>query len=170
MQWSGIQERLFMARGRYRYLVLVVLAVVLATVFYPSETKRIKKVLKAIRESVLHEDIGQVMEYIAYNYRDEYGGSYLVLKKRAEMIFHRFNDFEITADIMNITVDGEQAEAHLKVNIIATEDGRRGYVIGNAEEAGDIRVFLEKSPYKWKVINIDHAVDSDMLHGSKNIN
>lgn len=145
-----------MAGGRYRYLILIALAAVLVAVFYPSEKKRINKVLKACRESVLHEDVGQLMEQISYNYRDDYGSSYLVLKKRAEMIFSRLSDFDITADVMNITVDSEQAEAHLKVNIIATEDGRRGYYIGDAVEASDIRVLLEKSPYEWKVISIDH--------------
>ncbi|MBI5663951.1 MAG: hypothetical protein HZC49_02500 [Nitrospirae bacterium] len=143
-----------MARGRYRYLVLIVLAAVLVAVFYPSDKKRINKVLKACSESVLNEDIGQLMEHISYNYRDDYGGSYLALKKRAEMVFSRFNDFEITADVMRISVDGERAEAQLKVSIIATEDGRRGYFIGDAEKARDVRVLLEKSSYGWEIINI----------------
>jgi len=148
-----------MARGRFRYLILMVLAAVLVAVFYPSDKKRINKVLNSCRESVLNKDIGQLMEHISYNYRDDYGGSYLVLKKRAEMIFSRFNEFEVAADVMKITVDREQAEAHLKVSIIATEDGRRGYYIGDAEKARDVRVFLEKSPYEWKVINIDRSAE-----------
>jgi len=158
-----------MAGRRYRYLVLIVLAAVLAVVFYPSEKKRINKVLSACMEAVSNEDAGQLMEHISYNYSDGHGGSYLVLKKRAELVFKRFDDFDIAADVMNVTVQEEQAEAHLKVSIIATEGGNRGYFIGDAEKAADIRVFLEKSPYEWKVIKITRPDDDNVRSGIRNI-
>ncbi|MEW6600076.1 MAG: hypothetical protein AB1499_03820 [Nitrospirota bacterium] len=148
-----------MALGRYRYLVICVIIAVLAAVFYPSEKKRISKVLKACVESVTDEDISRLMEHISYNYRDDHGGSYLILKKRAETVFRRFDDFAITADVMNITVDREKAEADLRVSIIATEAGMRGYFIGDAEKAAEIMVHLEKSPYEWKIMKVDYIND-----------
>ena len=148
-----------MDRNRLLLLMVILIAASLVVIYYPSEKKRVKKVIHRCIESVLHEDVDHLMEPVSFNYRDDFGGSYAGLRKRAELIFNRFDDFDMTADIMNVTVEGKQAEAVLKVSIIASEGNERGYLVGDAGGNEDIKVFFEKSPYEWKVIKIERGMN-----------
>ena len=62
-------------------LVLVVAAVIIAIVLFPSEKKRIKKVIRTCEQAVINENSEALMSLISFNYLDDYGGSYLTLKK-----------------------------------------------------------------------------------------
>ncbi len=134
---------------------VISLAVTLFIVSYPSDRKRIKKIIHGCRDSLINEDIDRLMEHISFNFRGPHGGSYLQLKKRAELIFKQFDDFDITSDIMNIIIEGKQAEADLKTSVIASEGIDRTYIIGDAGSNEDVNVLLEKSPYEWKVIGLE---------------
>lgn len=149
-----------MERRNYIYFAVVVISIVLVYILYPTDKKRIKKVIENGRQAVLAEDIDLMMDVISFNYRDSYGGTYLLLKKRAESAFHRYNDFEVTADAMRVSVDGNQAEASVKMSVIASVGSNRGYLIGDAEGARDVRIILDKSRYAWKVIQVEDIVDS----------
>lgn len=144
-------------KGRI-FLAVLFIVLVLIYVFYPTDKKRIKNVIENSTEAITEEDMDGLMEHISFNYRDDYGGGYLVLKKRMEKGFARFDDIDITADIMRVSVEGEKAEAELKLNVIASEGTDRGYVIGEAGSHEDIRIYLEKSPYEWKIIKIEGVV------------
>ncbi len=144
-----------MSRNRYLIFTVISLTVMLVFAFYPSDRKRIKKIIRDCVDSVVNENADQLMEHISFNFKGPHGGSYLQLKKRVERIFERFDDFDITSDIMNISIEGKQAEADLKASVIASEGIDRTYFIGDAGSNEDIKVFLEKSPYEWKVIGFE---------------
>jgi hypothetical protein len=104
----------------------------------------------------LDKDISGLMENISFNYSDDYGGSYLLLKKRLEKLLNRFSDFEITADVMGMEIDENRAEADLKVSVIASKGEERGYLIGDAGGVQDMKVSFEKSPaLQWKIIKVE---------------
>ncbi len=144
---------------RYGYIFIPIFVIVLAIVLLPSEKKRIKKIIHNCREAVIMEDIAGLMEYISFNYHDEYGGTYLQMKKRAELAFRRFDDFDISVGIMNIAIDEKEATTYLKVSIIASDGNNRGYLVGDAEGPQDIEVYLDKSVYEWKVVKIKGVID-----------
>ena len=144
-----------MSRTRFFICAVILLAFVLGLVFYPSDRKRIRKIIHGCRVSIVTEDIDRLMEHISFNFRGPYGGSYLQLKKRAELVFDRFDDFDITADVMNINVEEKEAVADIKTSVIASEGNNRTYIIGDAGSHEDVKVHLEKSPYGWKVIRFE---------------
>lgn len=138
------------------YTCFFLLAIIAAAVIlFPTEKKRIKKVIDSGRESVIKEDIEGLMETVSFNYSDDHGGSYLQFKKRAELLFKSYDDFDITMDIKRITVDGDRASAGLDVSIIVSEGDERGYLIGDAGAHREISLFFERSTYGWKVEKIE---------------
>ena len=150
-----------MGRKSHIFSALLIVAIVLLYAFYPTDKKRIKMVIEDSTEAIMQEDLDKLMEHISFNYRDQYGGSYLLFKKRMEKVFTRFDDFDITADIMKVSLEEGGAEAELKMSIIASERAKRGYLIGDAVGAEDVRVVMEKSPYEWKVTKVERIADNN---------
>jgi len=135
--------------------VIAVAAVVAAVVFFPTEQKRVRRVIKDAAEAVMREDVDGLMDHISFNYRDAHGSSYLLFRKKAEAAFRRFDSLDISTDIVDVFIKGNRAEVYLKVSIIASEGTDRGYILGDAGKARDVKVDLEKSPYEWKIINAE---------------
>ncbi len=128
---------------------------IIIVVFYPTEKSRIKKVINKSARAIRKEDVKGLMENISYNYTDDYGNNYLLLKKRMQMIFKRFDDIEIEKEFNEILVDGKNAEVMIIARVIATDDTERGYIIGDAIDPETIKVYLEKIPYIWRIRKVD---------------
>ncbi|UCD35050.1 MAG: hypothetical protein JSU90_12290 [Nitrospiraceae bacterium] len=150
-----------MSRTRLLVILILILSAFLAAALYPSEKKRIRKVISGCREALAREDLEGIMEHLSFSFSSEYGGGYLQTKKRAELMFRRFDGFEVTADVMNIIIDRDRAEADLKVLVTARQGSEPVHLAGDAMGPDDIRLFLEKSPYDWKIIGIERTGQAD---------
>jgi hypothetical protein len=148
-----------MRQRRYFFPLVLFLCAVVILMFYPTDKKRIKKIINSSEKAIIHEDLDELMKHISYNYKDDYGGSYLNLKKRMQIVFKNLDEIDITKDIVKISVEGAHAEAELNVRVIASQGDNRGYIIGDAVEAQTIKIYFEKSPYKWKVTKVDGVFD-----------
>lgn len=140
-------------------LFLIVAAAVF--VLYPTDEKRIRRVISGSEKAILRKDLDGLFEYISYNYKDDYGNSYLILKKRMQIVFNRLNDIEIEKNLIKITVQEKNAEADLNVKVIASEAESREYIIGDAVTGQGIKVYFEKSPYKWKIVKVAGLLGKD---------
>lgn len=144
-----------MIRKRHISLpALLFLCVVVIYIFYPTDEKRIRRVINNSEEAIVSEDINKLMEFISYNYRDDYGNGYLQIKKTMQAAFKRLNDIEVERDIIKISVNESFAETELSVRVIASENKDRGYIIGDAGNPATIKVFFEKSPHKWLITKV----------------
>ncbi len=137
-----------------RIIVIIVIAA-LVFIFFPSEKKRISTVIEKGSEAIIHEDVDSFIDIVALSYNDDYGGSYLYMKKRVERLFGRFDDFEIAIDNMGATIEDKTASVDLRVSMIASEGDKRAYLIGDAGGHQAIRVFFVKAPYNWKLERIE---------------
>lgn len=136
-------------------LALVVAAVIVAIIIFPSDKKRIQKTITASEQAFIKEDLKSVMDHVSFNYTDDYGGSYLTLKQRIERLFSTYDDFEVYSDIVAITVSGDEALADLRVSIIASVGNERGYLFGDAGSHREIRVYLAKENFGWMIVRLD---------------
>ena len=136
-------------------LALVVAAVIIAIVLFPSEKKRIKKVIRTCEQAVINENSKALMSLISFNYSDNHGGSYLTLKNRSKRLYKTYDDFEFIVEIVEITVNEGEAVADLKVSLIASAGNERGYLLGDAEGHQEIKVYFEKEKLGWRIIRLD---------------
>ena len=136
-------------------LAALILCAAAVYIFYPTDEKRIIRVINNSEDAVAEKNIDKLMEYVSYNYRDDYGSSYIQIKKILQTVLSRLNDIKIERTITKISVRENFAEAELDVRVIASEGKNRGYIIGDAGQAAAIKIFFEKSSYKWLITEIE---------------
>lgn len=156
-----MQRRANSFKKTYLYLLLFLIVSAAVFVLYPTDEKRIKRVIAGSEDALIKKDFDGLFEYISYNYKDDYGSSYLILKKRMQIVFKRLNDIEIEKNLLKITVQDKTAEAELNVKVIATEGATREYIIGDSVTWQGIKVYFEKSPYKWKIVKVAGLFGND---------
>ncbi|MEK7238143.1 MAG: hypothetical protein AAB012_01460 [Nitrospirota bacterium] len=143
------------------FLTLSVLCLISIYVLYPTDERRIIRIINNSEDAVAEKNIDKLMEYVSYNYRDDYGSSYIQIKKILQTVLSRLNDIKIERTITKISVRENFAEAELDVRVIASEGEHRGYIIGDAGQAAAIKIFFEKSSYKWLIIKVEGVVEKN---------
>lgn len=135
-------------------IILLSLVIVLPVILYflwPSDESRIKKLFKEGSKAIEKKDIDASMSKISYNYTDEYGLTYLLIKESMKSVFQRMNDIKIEYENLNIKVDDEKATVDMDVRIIATIGNDTGYILGDLPKPAHLRFTLEKERTKWLV-------------------
>lgn len=137
-------------------LVLILMALPIAVYFlWPSDTSRIKKLVKEGAEAVEKEDIEGVMSKISRAYRDDFGLNYMMIKHLLGRQFEAVSDMEVEYESLKIKVDGRNAVAEMDVLVLATIDGETGYILGDLRESAHARFYLGKEGAKWLVLKTE---------------
>jgi hypothetical protein len=134
---------------------LIAVAVVIFFLFYPSDESRIKKLISEGSRAIEKEDIDAVMSKVSYNYRDEYGFTYLYIRESMKSVFQRLENIKVEYENLKIVVRDKTAEADMDVRIIATIGNETGYVLGDMPNPVYLRFTLEKERTKWLVTKTD---------------
>lgn len=133
-------------------LLAVGIAVFLIWILFPSDETRIKTLITESVAALEREDIDGVMGHIAFGYQDEYGMSYVLLKKNLERQFQLYSDIQVDYEDLMVEVREEGATASMSVLVLATFNGQRGYIIGDLKEAARLVLELVKNPAKkWLI-------------------
>ncbi|MEK6693040.1 MAG: hypothetical protein AABY44_06405 [Nitrospirota bacterium] len=144
---------------RIRYILLggflLALSFFLIKFVFVSEEKRIARVIEAGEKSLEAKDLEGCMKRLSYNYSDEYGLSYLQIKKFLEKFFQEFQEIEIEKEILKIEVKDDEAQASMNIRVIVTIQNQRGYLIGSSESLANIKIDLEKVRTKWLVKRVE---------------
>lgn len=143
--------------------VLAFLCVGIAVyIFYPTDENRIRKIIISSEEAVISENIDGFMKAVSFNYSDDYGNNYLLLKKRMQSAFKSLDNIKIESSIDRISVMDDNAEAELSFRVSvspgvesATGGEEREYIIGDAGKPQTVVVYFSKSPYAWLIIKVD---------------
>ena len=141
-------------------MTLSVLCLISIYILYPTDEKRIINVINKSEDAVADKNIDKLMEYVSYNYRDDYGSSYIQIKKILQTVLSRLNDIKIERNITKISVRENFAGAELDVRVIASEGEHRGYIIGDAGQAVAIKIFFEKSSYNWLITKVEGVFET----------
>ena len=133
---------------------LIFLIIILPVVVYllvPSDASRIKKLFKEGAKAVEREDIDAVMSKVSFNYRDEYGFTYLYVKESMKSVFRQWGDINIEYENLKIDIKGKTAVAYMDVRVTASIGDNAGYVLGDLTEPVHLQFTLEKERTKWLV-------------------
>ncbi len=146
-----------MRRYRLRLILLLFLILVPAIVYllWPSDEGRIKRLFKEGAEAVESRDIDAVMSKVSYNYRDDYGMTYLYIKEMLKRQFGMLSDIEVEYEDLRIEVSKDRASAELSVRVIATVGNERGYIIGDIKTPLRLRFTLDKERTRWLIVKTE---------------
>ncbi len=136
-------------------MTFLVLCLISIYVLYPTDERRIIRVVNKSEDAIVSEDIDKLMENVAYNYKDDHGNGYFQIKEILKIAFKRLNDLEVEKNITKISVKENSAEVEMSVRVIASEGEDKGYVVGDAGQAATIKVFFEKTSYKWLITKVE---------------
>ena len=140
-----------MGRKTAGVLLLIAVAVALFVWLFPSDQSRIRKLFKEGAAAIEKEDIDAVMSKVSYNYRDEYGLTYLYIKESLKSVFQRLKDIKVEYENLKIVVHDKTAEADMDVRIVATIGNETGYIFGDMPNPVHLRFALEKERIKWHI-------------------
>lgn len=140
-----------MSKKSIALLLIIILILIITYLLWPSDERRIKKLFKEGSEAVEKEDLDGVMSKVSFNYRDEYGLTYLYVKKYMNSIFQQMSDIQIEYENLKIKVNDASAIAEMDVRVVATIGNETSYIIGDAARPVHLRFTLEKERVKWLV-------------------
>lgn len=145
-----------------KYVILIIIAVVLAYLFFPSgdDTREIEAVFIKAMEAGEKKDLDGVMEPFSINYRDEYGATYPVVKNVLKNFFDKFDDFKGNFSVLTVSInetEGEkQAVANLDVYVLGMKFGIPTSILGDADSPQNLTITLKKSGLgAWKTIKVE---------------
>lgn len=135
--------------------ILLIFLVILVPIFlyflFPSDMSRIKKLFREGAVAIEKEDIETVMSKVSFNYRDDYGFTYLYLKESMKKVFQQLSDIKIEYENLKIAVGENTASAELDVRVIATMGSDTGYILGDMPNPARLKFTLEKERTKWLI-------------------
>jgi hypothetical protein len=154
-------------RRNYPILAAVFFICVVAVYFFfPTDENRIRKTINTGERAVESEDIDGLMKRVSYNYQDDYGNNYLLLRKRLTDTFRRLHNITVEKQFSRIAIQEERAEVELSVRVLASHNSAsvrdetdRGYIVGDSLRGNTVHVFLEKSMQKWLITGVDGVFD-----------
>lgn len=133
--------------------MLLFLSPVVIYFLMPTDEARVQKVIRKTVSAIEAEKIEDSLLYISYSYQDEYGLSFVLIKKLLEREFIRYSDMDIKYDNLVIRIDKDKAQADMDVRMIATLAGERAYFIGDNKEPAHITLYLKKEGLsRWLIV------------------
>lgn len=156
--------------SRKHVIGILFLAVVSAALilFWPSDERRIKKLLKEGASAVESKDLDGVMSKISYNYRDDYGMTYFYLKEALKREFEKLSDIQVEYGNLRIkifrkgslsktseTLASDRAIAEADVRVLATVGTETGYILGDPKSPLNLRFTLDKEQMRWRVVKLE---------------
>lgn len=129
----------------------------------PSDESRIRKLLREGAEAVESGDLEGIMAKVSFNYRDDYGMTYLYLKEGLKRELGRLSDVTVEYGNTEIKVFergdspgiSKSATAELDLRVIATSGNETGYILGDIRTPLRLRIFLDKEGTKWLIVRTE---------------
>ncbi len=140
--------------------LLLSLGLLALYLLWPTDESRIRKLFKEGAHGVESRDLDGVMAKISFNYRDEYGMTYLYLRETLKREFQRLSDINVEYSAPRIQVREDTATADLDVRVIITSGNEAGYLIGDARAPLRLRFTLEKERAKWQIVKTEGLRES----------
>ena len=140
-----------MSRRTVILIFLLIVVPVMVYFFIPTDRTRIQKLINKGAAAIEKEDEASVMACVSFNYRDDYGMTYLYLKESFKRLFQRRDGISVDYEVLDIELDDNIAVAKLRVRVLSSSGSGKHYIVGSVAEPLDIILILEKEKLKWQV-------------------
>ncbi|MDP3260284.1 MAG: hypothetical protein Q8M34_06840 [Thermodesulfovibrionales bacterium] len=132
-------------------IFILILSPIIIYFVWPSDESRIKKLIKEGAAAVEKEEIDNVMSKVSFNYQDDRGMTYILIKKILTEQFKSLSGIKIEYENLKIEVKEKLANAEFDLRVIATIGNDTGYIIGDLKNPAHVRLALEKERVSWLV-------------------
>jgi hypothetical protein len=140
-----------MSKKSIALLFILIAVPLIIYLIWPSDESRIKKLFREGARAIEKEDLDGAMSKVSYNYRDEYGLTYLYMKELMKSAFQRMKDIKVEYENLKIDISDRTATADMDVRIIATIGNNTGYIMGDLPNPAHLKFTLEKQRTTWLV-------------------
>jgi hypothetical protein len=121
-----------------------------------SDEARIKRGVKDGVRAIEDKDLGKCMSYVSLHYKDEYGLTYLGVKRLLSRIFQEFEAFEIDLGNLQIILhDKGTAFATFDLKVRVIYGGQKAYLLGSVDVANRIKMSFAKEGGRWRVTQVE---------------
>lgn len=141
--------------------VFLIIAVVAVLIFFYSrsgdDTSEIAHVLDQMVEAGKQGMQGDLIEHVSIEYRDDYGGSYLVVKNVVENLFDKYKKFDTKYKNLSVSIDNPEngdktAVANLDIHIVGYTSDVPIDLLGTEDSYQNITLYFKKTKILgWKV-------------------
>ena len=132
-------------------IFILILSPIIIYFLWPSDESRIKKLIKEGVAAVEKEEVDNVMSKVSFNYQDDRGMTYILIKKILTEQFKPLSGIKIEYENLKIEVKEKLATAEFDLRVIAAIGSQTGYIIGDLKTPARIKLFLEKERDSWLV-------------------
>jgi hypothetical protein len=136
-------------------LLLLSVSILAAYVLLPSDESRIRKLFREGARAAESMDFEGVMAKVSFNYRDDYGMTYLSLKEMLKREFQGFSDISIEYGDLKVQVREDLATVEMDLRVMATAGGETGYIAGDIRTPLCLRFILGKERAKWQIVRTE---------------
>ncbi len=137
-------------------ILLLIVAPVAVYLLWPTDEARIRKLVRHEAQALEAEDIQAVMKGISFNYSDEKGLSYLLIKRLLQREFEHLNNIRVSySDLLIEVRDDDTATAVMDLHVTSGDTGggteaAPRYLLGDAETPVVLNLSLRKEGAgKW---------------------
>ena len=132
-------------------LFLLILAPIIIYFLWPTDESRIKKLVKEGAAAIEKKEIDNVMAKVSFNYQDEHGLTYALLKRVLEEQFKVMSDIKVEYENLKVEVKENSATAGVDVRVVATIGNQTGIIVGDPQTPAHLKFTLAKERVKWLV-------------------
>jgi len=156
------------------FVIVLVLALLIYLVFVRplliSEEDRIRKGVKEGIQAIEAKDLRRCLRHVSLHYKDEYGLTYLTVKRLLTQVFQEFDAFEIDLRKLRITVlDKGVASATFDLKVTVSYGGQRAYLLGSKDSSNRIEMSFIKEGGRWKVNQVEGVQAHGIGQGLKEV-
>jgi hypothetical protein len=121
---------------------------------WPQNSERsIRKLLGKCAASIENRSIEGALSGVSFAYRDEFGLSYLVLKRLFEKAFARMSELDVQYAVTDVRVLKDSATVGLEVAVSAFVEGQTQYVLGSPHNREQMILKLAREELGWRVVS-----------------
>lgn len=150
-------------------IVLLLLLAMITTLYllWPTDESRIRKLIKEGAKATESGDVDGIMAKVSFNYRDDYGMTYLSVRETLKREFQRLSDITVEYGNLNIRVTEDTAVAELDIRVVATSGTETGYIIGDIKNPLSLRLTLDRERTKWLIVKAEGFGDQRMRRSAR---
>lgn len=146
-------------RGKGFVIALAMAALIYLVFVRPlliSEEARIRKGVKEGVQAIEAKDLGKCLRHVSLHYKDDYGLTYLGVKRLLTQIFQEFDAFEIDLRNLRVTLlDKETASVAFDLKVKVSYGGQRVYLLGSEDFSNRVKMSFIKEGGRWKVTQVE---------------